>query len=55
MEPPRVIGTLPGKVKKQAISFVNLNREILLQYWRNEVSTRQMLDPLVRLQPANAR
>lgn len=47
--PPRVIGTLPGKVKKQAIEFVNLNRAILLQYWRNEVSTRQMLEGLERL------
>jgi hypothetical protein len=48
-EPPRVIGTLPGKVKKQPISFVSLNRAVLLRYWRNEVSTRQMLDGLERL------
>jgi hypothetical protein len=48
-KPPRVIGTLPGKLKKQVIDFVNLNRVILLQYWRNEISTRQMLDGLVKL------
>jgi len=47
--PPKVIGTLPVKLKKQAIDFVNLNREILLQYWRNEVSTREMLDGLTRI------
>jgi len=47
--PPKVIGTLPGELKKQVIDFVNLNREILLQYWRNEVSTREMLDGLTRI------
>ena len=47
--PPKVIGTLPGKLKKQSIAFVNLNREILLQYWGNEVSTREMLDGLTRI------
>lgn len=48
-EPPRVVGTLPGKLKTQAIRFVNLNREVLLRYWRNEISTRQMLDGLTRI------
>ena len=49
-EPPRVIGALPGKLKKPVIEFVTLNRAILLQYWRNEISTRQMLEGLVRVE-----
>jgi hypothetical protein len=47
--PPKVIGTLPGKIRKQSIAFVNLNREILLQYWRNEVDTQEMLEGLERI------
>lgn len=48
-DPPRVLGDLPAKLKEQSIDFVKLNREILLQYWRNQVSTREMLEGLTRI------
>jgi hypothetical protein len=48
--PPRVIGTLPGKVRKEVVEFVNVNREILLRYWNNDASTREMLEGLTRVQ-----
>lgn len=43
---PRVIGALSGRVKKQVLQFVELNRETLLQYWNGQLTTRQMLDGL---------
>ena len=46
--PPRVFGDLPGKLRKQAVKFVDANRDVLLRYWLNEISTREMLDGLVR-------
>lgn len=48
--PPKVIGTLPAKLKKQVVEFVTVNREILLRYWNNDVSTREMLEGLTRVQ-----
>ncbi len=48
-DPPRELGILPGKILKQALRFVAVNREILLRYWRNEISTREMLDGLTKL------
>src|ERR1700744_5708992 len=48
-DPPKVIGDLPGKLKKQAIAFVTLNSEILLQYWRNEIDTQDLLEGLTRV------
>ena len=47
-EPPRVLGTLPGRVRKLALEFVRKNREVLRRYWNNDLSTREMLDALVR-------
>jgi hypothetical protein len=48
-DPPRVLGDLEGKVKKQLVEFVTVNREVLLQYWNGEVSTREMLDGLTEI------
>ena len=47
--PPKVLGELQGRLKKQVIDFVNLNREILLKYWRNEIDTQEMLEGLTRI------
>jgi hypothetical protein len=47
--PPQVIGTLPGRLKRQVVAFVDANRDILLRYWRSEISTRVMLEGLTRL------
>jgi len=44
--PPEVLGTLPGKVKKQVVQFVNENREVLLRHWNFELDVKEMLDQL---------
>ena len=45
---PEVIGThnLTSKDIKQIIKFIKLNKDILLQYWNTEISTRTMLDSI---------
>jgi hypothetical protein len=48
-EPPEVLGELPGKLKKQAIAFVNANREVLLRYWSFEIGTPEMVRLLQRI------
>ena len=48
-DPPRELGLLPAKIRNQALRFVAMNREMLLRYWRNEISTREMLDGLTKL------
>jgi len=48
-DPPRVIGDLPVKLRKQVVQFVKVNKGILIQYWRNEVSTREMIEGLTRI------
>lgn len=45
-DPPRVLGSLPAKVEKKAIEFVAANLGVLLPYWKNEISTREMLDQI---------
>jgi len=47
--PPEVLGALPGNIKKQVIQFVNKNREILLQHWRGEISSREVLDRIEKI------
>ena len=46
-DPSVVVGDLPSKVREQALGFVSGNREVLLSYWKGEVSTRDMLAGLV--------
>ena len=40
-----VIGyvTLPAKILNPLRSFINLNYDILIQYWNDEISTKQMI------------
>jgi hypothetical protein len=45
-DPPQVLGTLPGAIRKDAVAFVELNRETLLAYWNNEIDTSEMIDQL---------
>lgn len=46
---PAVFGEIPAKVKKDVIKFIDLNLLILLQYWNNEISTREMLVAIQRI------
>lgn len=45
-DPPRVLGTLPPKVKEQAVAFINRNRDVLLQHWRGELMSKEALSLL---------
>jgi len=45
-DPPQVLGTLPGEIKKQAVEFVSKNRDTLLHYWNKEIDTAEMLERL---------
>lgn len=45
--PPQVIGSLPGKIKQQAVKFVQNNLKVLLLYWNLEIDTQELLDQLV--------
>ncbi len=45
-DPPRVLGSLPGAVRKQAVDFVNRNRDVLLRHWNGEIDAKEMLDLL---------
>jgi hypothetical protein len=47
--PPVVLGTLPDKVKKQVIKFIEKNRESLLQHWRGELDSKETLDLLEKV------
>jgi hypothetical protein len=48
-DPPEVLGTLPAKLERQVVAFVNRNRDTLLRYWNEEISTREMLDLIERV------
>lgn len=48
-EPPVVLGTLPGKVKKQVLRFVKENREILLQHWNGVLDSKEAIDLLKKV------
>jgi hypothetical protein len=48
-DPPVVLGTLPGKVKKQVIKFIEKNREALLQHWKGDLDSKETLDLLEKV------
>lgn len=41
--PPRVLGELTAKVKKQTTDFILLNMDVLLQHWRGELDSEEVL------------
>jgi hypothetical protein len=41
--PPVVLGTLPGEIRKQVIRFVNRNRGVLLQHWNGELGSKDTM------------
>ncbi|MEO8179805.1 MAG: hypothetical protein ABI895_13310 [Deltaproteobacteria bacterium] len=47
--PPEVLGTLPGKLAKQVVQFVEKNRGVLLGHWNHESDSLQALELLERL------
>ena len=46
-KPPRVLGTLPANIKQQVVTFVELNYDVLVQYWTNAISTKEMLGRII--------
>ncbi len=47
--PPEVLGTLPHEVALKAVEFVETNRDVLIEYWRGEMATTELLELLVRV------
>ena len=47
-DPPRFIGDLSVKKKKEVTAFINKNRSVLLRYWAGGMSTREMIDSIVK-------
>lgn len=43
-EPPEVLGTLPGKIKREVIRFIRANRDVLLQHWNGELDAKEALE-----------
>lgn len=41
-DPPEVLGVLPGKLKKQVLQFLTMNREVLIRYWKFEIGTIEL-------------
>jgi hypothetical protein len=48
-DPPRVLGTISGKIRRKVVAFVNQNRDTLLRYWNGELSTREMVGLIQRV------
>jgi hypothetical protein len=48
-KPPRVLGKLPPKVKKQAIAFVRLNLDALLAHWNGELDSAEVVRKIEKL------
>lgn len=42
-DPPRVIGVLKPSIKKKVVEFINLNRDALMAYWNQKLSTMQFI------------
>lgn len=47
--PPKVLGDLPAAIKKDAVQWVTLNQAVLLDYWNNRISTREMMNSIIHL------
>lgn len=48
-DPPQVVGALPAKVKKKVLLFIKKNRSTLLNYWDGKISTREMINGIVKI------
>ena len=47
--PPEVFGALPPALERKALQFVEVNRDVLVRYWRGRMDTQQMIDRLARV------
>ena len=47
-----VAGKVPAKLRKQVQRFVELNRDVLLDYWNYRIDTKQLQE---RLKPVKGR
>ena len=45
-KPPKVLGTLPGRVRAQVIRFVTKNHDVLLKHWNGDLDAKETLDQL---------
>lgn len=45
--PPEIIGTLPPRLARKAVAFVEANRGVLNLYWLGEMGTGDAIDLLV--------
>lgn len=45
-DPPVVLGSLPGNIRKQVVQFVEKNRDILLRHWNGELGSKETLNLL---------
>ena len=43
-DPPEVLGTLPGKIRREVIRFIRANRDVLLRHWNGELDAKEALD-----------
>ena len=48
-EAKQIGGTLPPKVFQQVKAFIILNGAVILQYWEQKISTKEMLDALKKV------
>jgi hypothetical protein len=47
--PSKVIGKLPSKIEKKVLSFLKKNQATLLSYWKNEISTKEMIQRIEKV------
>lgn len=51
-KPPKVLGKLPAKIKKQATTFVRLNLEALLAHWNGDLDSVEVLAKIKKVNTA---
>src|ERR1017187_1906458 len=44
--PPVVLGSLPSRVQRDVVQFVEKNRAVLLRHWNGELDSKEALDLL---------
>ena len=42
-KPPRILGDLPKRVERDVLKFIDLNFDLLLAHWKNEISSKKFL------------
>jgi hypothetical protein len=47
--PPEVLGSLPLKVERGVVEWVERNRDVLFRYWQGDMATSHAIELLVRV------